>query len=65
MAYKIVKSSSGKEEPENKSEVLVDSSSDLAGLPENLSPGSIAYTATLTSMWMKSLSGTWEPIGGS
>lgn len=65
MAYKIVKSSSGKEESENKSEVLVDSSSDLADLPENLSPGSIAYTATLTSMWMKSLSGTWEPIGGS
>jgi len=64
MAYKIVKSSSGTPESENKCEVLIESSSDLANLPADLAPGSMAYTASLSAMYMKAIDGTWTQIGG-
>ena len=64
MAYQIVKSSSGTPESENKCEVLIESSSDLANLHADLAPGSIAYTASLSPMYMKAINGTWTQIGG-
>jgi len=64
MAYQIVKSAGGVQEASEKCEVLIDSSSDLTNLPEELSPGSVAYTADLTSMYMKAINGTWTKIGG-
>lgn len=64
MAFKITKSSSGAEESDNKCEVLIDSSSDLSSLPDDLAPGSMAYTASLSDMYMKAINGTWTQIGG-
>ena len=48
----------------NKMEVLVDSSADLAAIPANAAPGSIAYTADFAGMWQKNNSGAWVEIGG-
>ena len=40
--------------------VMVRSSSDLANLPTDVYiPGSIAYTAGMTSIWQKAADGTW------
>ena len=64
MAYQIVKSAGGVPESSEKVEVLIESSSDLANLPESISPGSVAYTASLTLMYMKDIDGTWTQIGG-
>lgn len=71
MQYRIVKSSSGKPESNNKCEVLIkksnsseDLQASLASLPPELAPGSMAYTADLTSMFQKDLDGTWAKIGG-
>lgn len=48
----------------NIAEALVDAESDLADLPEEYAPGSVAYTADLTSMWQKGPDGNWHKIGG-
>lgn len=49
-----------------KQEILVDSESDLSDLPDDFPPGSIAYTADLSSIWIKSNSGVWTltQLGG-
>ena len=64
MAYVIVKSAKGVQESANKCEVLIESASDLNNLPDDLSPGSVAYTASLSLMYMKAIDGTWTQIGG-
>ena len=64
MAYKIMKSTSGVVDSAEKCEVMVESSSDLSSLPDNLAIGSTAYTADLTSIWIKALDGTWTKVGG-
>ena len=64
MAYQIVKSAGGVPESPDKCEVLIESESDLANLPQELSPGSVAYTASLNAMYMKAIDGTWTQIGG-
>lgn len=64
MAFEIVKSTSGVPESANKAEVLIESANDLKNLPDNLSTGSIAYTASLSLMYMKAIDGTWTKIGG-
>ena len=64
MTFAIVKSSSGTEETANKCEVLIESASDLTNLPEDLAPGSVAYTASMSAMYMKAIDGTWTQIGG-
>ena len=64
MAYVVVKSNRGVEESLDKTEFLIDSSSDVSNLPDNAAPGSMAYTASLSDMYMKSASGTWTKIGG-
>ena len=64
MAYQIVKSSGGVPESAEKCEILIDSDSDLSDLPDKLSPGSVAYTASMSKMYMKSIDGTWTKIGG-
>ena len=63
MAYEIMKSSTGTAESANKCEVLIESSSDLANLPEELAAGSVAYTASMSAMYMKAIDGTWTQIG--
>lgn len=45
-------------------EFLIDSSADLADLPEDAAPGSVAYTANMGYMAMKDNSGQWQQIGG-
>lgn len=64
MAYTVQKSSTGREEPTGKMEFLIDSSADLADLPEDAAPGSVAYTANMGYMAMKDNSGQWQQIGG-
>ena len=64
MAYQIVKSSGGVPENTKKCEVLIESSSDLTNLPEDISPGSVAYTASMSAVYMKAIDGTWTQIGG-
>lgn len=64
MAYKIVKSAGVAPEDIAKREILIDSEGDLANIPEDTAPGSVAYTASMDSMYMKSIGGTWTKIGG-
>ena len=64
MAFEIVKSTSGVPESANKVEVLIESANDLNNLPDNLAAGSIAYTASLSLMYMKAIDGAWTKIGG-
>lgn len=66
MAYTIVETSNGRDTypaPKTRS-ILVDSESDLASIPEDTAPGSTAYTADMTQMWMLDNSGVWKRIGG-
>lgn len=63
MAFKIVKSSSGVQEGADKVEVLIESESDLINLPDHLATGSVAYTASMSAMYMKAIDGTWTQIG--
>lgn len=68
MAYCIVESSPSTKDVHltGRQEILVDSSSDLASIPETVPAGSVAYTADLSSIWIKAISGTWTltQIGG-
>ena len=64
MAYSIVYSSTGVKASDRRSEVLIESASDLADLPAHLAPGSVAYTASMSAMYMKAIDGTWTKIGG-
>ena len=43
--------------------VMVESSSDLANLPD-YAPGTIAFTAGFGTMWQKDSDGTWQTLGG-
>lgn len=47
-----------------KREILVDSEADLSDIPAYAAPGSVAYTADMSSMWMKDNAGDWQKIGG-
>ena len=42
--------------------VMVGSSSDLANIKDNYSPGVVAYTAGFTNMWQLSAAGEWVSI---
>lgn len=64
MAFQIVKSNDGVTEAKGKCEVLIESASDLEDLPESIAPGSVAYTASMSPMYMKAINGTWTQIGG-
>ena len=64
MAYQIIKSGGGVPESSEKCEVMIESAGDLSSLPKDLAPGSVAYTASLSLMYMKDLDGTWTQIGG-
>ena len=64
MAFEIVKSTSGVSDTVNRCEVLIESSADLADLPDDLAAGSVAYTASMSAMYMKAIDGTWTQIGG-
>ena len=41
---------------------LVDSESDLANLPNDTSPGSIAHTNGFVSQWEYGMDGTWTRV---
>lgn len=68
MAWKMVgseKDYSGK--PEVLRNYVLDSSSDIDSPPEDdyrTAPGSCAYTADLTGIWVKSPAGVWTAVGG-
>lgn len=68
MAFQIVEQSPSTRDIllTGRQEILVDSENDLASLPAEIPAGSVAYTADLSSIWMKSISGTWTltQIGG-
>jgi len=64
MAVTILESSGGRPKPENLLSVLIDSANDTADIPEEASPGSVAYTADMSVMLMKANDGTWKQIGG-
>lgn len=64
MAYQIVKSAAGVQESPNKCEVMIESAADLETLPEDIAPGSVAYTADFSVLRMKALDGSWAEIGG-
>lgn len=68
MAFKIVESSPSTKDVllTGRQEILVDSENDLATIPEDAPAGSVAYTADLSQIWIKSISGVWTltQIGG-
>lgn len=43
-------------------QVMVGSEDDLVNLPEDIMPGSVAFTAGYGSMWQKAADGSWEEI---
>lgn len=42
--------------------VMVTAQTDLANLPADYEPGTIAYTAGLANAWQKSAAGTWTSL---
>ena len=64
MAYQIIKSNSGVPESANKKEIVIESATDLANLPEDLATGSVAYTETLEEIYLKGIDGSWKKVGG-
>ena len=61
--YKIVKTAGGVQENADKAEVMIQSADDLEDLPEQLAPGSVAYKADMSLIYMKDVDGTWTQIG--
>ena len=61
MSYTIVKRGEGYESSMNVS-IIMESSSDVASLPTDVAPGSIAYTADLGTMAIFGLDGSWHTI---
>lgn len=66
MSYNILSSSDGVQIQRDKGirEILIDSSADLANVPTDTAPGSVAYTADMSYIAMKANDGTWKQIGG-
>ena len=66
MGYNILTNSAGTETQTDigKREILIDAAGDLANIPADTAPGSVAYTADMTLMYMKANDGTWKRIGG-
>lgn len=48
----------------NLNEYLIDNASDIANLPSIAAPGSTAYTADLTIIYMMDNHGVWKKVGG-
>jgi hypothetical protein len=42
--------------------ILIQTEAELADIPEELPPGTIAYTAGFKKMWQKSVDGDWESL---
>ncbi len=66
MAYNILTNSLGTQTQTDigKREILIDSADDLAHIPDDTAPGSVAYTADMLLMYMKGNNGAWTRIGG-
>lgn len=61
MGYEILKKGDGYQ-VSNMCTIMIEGSSDVANLPDNVAPGSIAYTADMSLMYMFGLDGTWHEI---
>lgn len=69
MAHQVI-TRGGLGKSRNYAEILIESAADLANLEEvtcsgeEFTPcaGSVAYTANMSSVYMKSIAGTWEVI---
>jgi len=66
VAYNILTNSLGTQTQTDigKREILIDSADDLASIPADTAPGSVAYTADMLTMYMKANDGAWKRIGG-
>ena len=60
MAFSIVESSTGTPRAANLFTVLVESAADVADIPEEAAPGSIALTPTLGYLAIKGMDGQWH-----
>ena len=60
MAFFIVESSTGSPRAANLFTVLVESAADVADIPEEAAPGSIALTPTLGYLAIKGMDGQWH-----
>ena len=66
MAYKIIKRekvSDGYTEA-NVMEIMIEGAEDVASLPKECEPGSIAYTADMSYIVQLNLDGEWEVMSG-
>lgn len=61
MSYEIVKRGEGYASSMNVS-IIMGSASDLANLPTDVAPGSIAYTADLGTVAIFGIDGAWHTI---
>lgn len=64
--YQIVSESKGTETDNGRGhrDILVRGPGDLASIPADTLPGSIAHTAGYGQMWEKGLDGSWVEFGG-
>lgn len=54
----------GKANSANLNEYIIDSVADVANLPVNIAPGSTAYTADLSLIYIMDNHGVWTKVGG-
>lgn len=60
MAATVIRSSTGRQQPSDLLEVLIDSADDLESINPDASPGSKAYTANGVYVYTKDNDGTWK-----
>jgi hypothetical protein len=60
MAYRITYESPGVEANKTKRLFLVDAEADLANLPSDTAPGSVAHTCGYAAVWEKGINGVWQ-----
>ena len=60
--FKILTERMGTDENKFVRKILVESESDLANIPTNTAPSSVAHTAGMDSVWELGLDGTWHEI---
>lgn len=67
MAWVKIESEGDWTDGKHRASFLLGSAADIYSPPaenDKLAPGSIAYTADLTSMWQKNDGGQWVKVGG-
>ena len=61
MAYAVIKKGDGYERS-GVCTIMIESASDIQNLPGDIAPGSVAYTADMSLMYMFGLDGQWHEI---